>query len=95
MNSFTGTFRILIVIYITLKVTGNVLYGASYWTDCEKRVMGILMYWLGMYLSSGIKQSEELPDLKAEFCTRPDRNDGLCISGLSFVLTLPAFSSIS
>lgn len=56
-------FRILIVIYITLKVTGNVFYGASYWTGLRSGVMGILMYWLGMYLINlaSINQ-EELPD---------------------------------
>lgn len=52
-------FRILIIIYITLKITSNLFYGDSYFTGIKSGIVGILVYWLGMYTINLASESND------------------------------------
>ena len=57
-------FRIIIIIYITLKITGKLFYNESYLTGLKNGVIGILMYWLAMYAINLVSTNKDAQNNK-------------------------------
>ncbi len=57
-------FRIIIIIYITLKITGKLFYNESYFTGLKNGVIGILIYWLAMYAINLVSTNKDTKNNK-------------------------------